>query len=686
MIRGSHNLSILEAAQRYLRVESGGVPRPYDPDLTPYFKEPISCLEDPDLRQVVFCGPAQTGKTTVLMAWVSDMKHRPANMQIVHSSETAAKTFTQEKFDPAVLSSPDLAAMFRLPLEEPLLTKQLVSGHYIRISAPTKTALSSRSVPKAFITEIDRAPDEIPGEGSPWGLLTARTKTFGEDGMVFGECSPSRDLARKYEIDPLSHEAPPVTGILGLYNQGDMRRLYAQCPHCEETFRPDVNLFTYPDEGSPAERAAQVHMVCPNHGCLITPGEKRHLLETCHWVKADPQSFHEMASFWMDGSMAAFETWPAIVSAKIRAQEDFDRTGSDTALKEWTNLTCGKPFLPMAIANKTVLDEKVLEARADESFEKRTVPQWVRWLTAAVDVQGDRFEVAVHGWDIGLQSILLDRFPIKRSSFRTDAKGQSARLSPPTEPEDWNVLITQVLLRSYPLQSDANLRMRILSVACDTGGAPGTTPNAYNFWRSLHKVKLGKTLKLPLWPTAAAVRDAGGVIDLQWHLALVKGEAPKVHLADKHPLFRKTFPDSVRKGSSDAGSAGDVPLFLANATRGKDWVHAALSKQKIGPVYLHIPGWMRDERPHVFAELAAEEREEKGWVQIAKRNETLDLIYMQYCMLDELGLIGLASKDPAELPWYALPQGAGNGLVFEVGATPVVETDTVAEIVKNVPK
>ncbi|MDG4870392.1 phage terminase large subunit family protein, partial [Guyparkeria sp. 1SP6A2] len=78
------------------------------------------------------------------------------------------------------------------------------------------------------------------------------------------------------------HEAPPCTGILGLYNEGDRRRWYWPCPKddCGEYFEPHFGLLVYQTEEEVegeeekrnltyAEIVKTVYMKCPHCGARI---------------------------------------------------------------------------------------------------------------------------------------------------------------------------------------------------------------------------------------------------------------------------------------------------------------------------------------------------------------------------------------------------------------------------------
>ncbi|MCE3090551.1 phage terminase large subunit family protein, partial [Escherichia coli] len=45
-------------------------------------------------------------------------------------------------------------------------------------------------------------------------------------------------------------------------------------------------------------------------------------------------------------------------------------------------------------------------------------------------------------------------------------------------PEDWDVLLTDVFHKSWPLASDPSQQMRLMAMAVDSGGEDGVTDNA----------------------------------------------------------------------------------------------------------------------------------------------------------------------------------------------------------------
>ncbi|MCY0656396.1 terminase gpA endonuclease subunit, partial [Klebsiella pneumoniae] len=74
--------------------------------------------------------------------------------------------------------------------------------------------------------------------------------------------------------------------------------------------------------------------------------------------------------------------------------------------------------------------------------------------------------------------------------------GEALPIHPGAYPEDWSLLITDVLDKTYRLQSNQDKRMPILAMAVDSGGEDGVTDNAYKFWRQCRRDGVHKRVYL----------------------------------------------------------------------------------------------------------------------------------------------------------------------------------------------
>ena len=195
-----------------------------------------------------------------------------------------------------------------------------------------------------------------------------------------------------------------------------------------------------------------------------------------------------IASFWVKGCAAAFQTWPSLVRNHLQALRTLEQTGEEQALCSTTNIDQGMPYLPRALARGR--SSHALQARC-EDLPRGVVPEGVRFLIAAVDVQGGkqrRFVVQVIGYGAGLQSWIVDRY-----NLRYLDEEQQIRLNMHTNVEHWEVLIEQVIERAYPLADGSGRLMRPRLVVCDSAGESGedgeggVTDRAYAFYRRLRK-------------------------------------------------------------------------------------------------------------------------------------------------------------------------------------------------------
>ena len=314
-----------------------------------------------------------------------------------------------------------------------------------------------------------------------------------------------------------------------------------------------------------------------------------------------------MASFWLKGTAAAFNTWEKLVLDYLKAEDDYERTGSEEALKVTINTGQGLPYVSKNQGIERLPEE--IKARARD-FGDKVVPDGVRFLLACVDVQKSRFVVQVHGVGVNGEMWIVDRFDIRKSK-RLDDDGERWPVQPASHPEDWELLVKDVFLKTYPLGDKSNRHMQIKLIGCDSGGAASknkndgdgsVTKNAYNFYRWLRNNPDGEL-------------DA----NLFRRFQLIKGSSNA-----SAPRMQLSFPDSERK-DRHAGARGEIPVLMLNGLVLKDTVSSMLDRTDPKGARVNFPDWLPDA---FYAELTAEVRTEKGWENPRSlRNESFDLLY-----------------------------------------------------------
>ncbi|HED2007443.1 phage terminase large subunit family protein [Escherichia coli] len=611
ILRAPRRMRVADAVAQYMRVPMGaGNSVPWDPLVAPYVIEPMNCLASREYDAVIFVGPARTGKTIGLIdGWVIyNVICDPADMLIIQMTEEKAREHSKKRLARTFRVSPEVVSRLSPNKNDNnVYDRTFLAGNYLKIGWPSVNIMSSSDYKCVALTDYDRFPEDIDGEGDAFSLASKRTTTFMSSGMTLVESSPGRDVKDVKWRRTSPHEAPPTTGILSLYNRGDRRRWYWPCPHCGEYFQPCGDVVAgFRDIADPVLASEAAYIQCPSCSGRIMPEQKRELNGRGVWLRdgesinADGSRYGDprrsrIASFWMEGPAAAYQTLSQLVYKLLTAEQEYETTGSEETLRAVINTDWGLPYLPRASMEQR--KSELLEQRA-EPVPSCSVPDGVNFLVATVDVQAGRhrrFVVQVTGYGSRGERWIIDRYNITQS-LRSDCDGESQRIDPASYPEDWDVLLTDVFHKSWPLASDPSQQMRLMAMAVDSGGEDGVTDNAYKFWRRCRRDGLGK------------------------RIYLFKGDSIR-----RAKLITRTFPDNTGRTGRRAQAAGDVPLWLLQTDALKDRVNNALWRDSPGPGYVHFPDWLGS---WFYDELTYEERSSDGkWSKPGRgANEAFDLM------------------------------------------------------------
>ncbi|HAH8502257.1 TPA: phage terminase large subunit family protein, partial [Escherichia coli] len=338
-------MPISEAVKKFMRVPKGaGNSVPWDPELTPYIIEPMNCLASREYDAVIFVGPARTGKTIGLIdGWiVYTIVCDPSDMLVVQMTEDKAREHSKKRLDRTFRSSTAIKKrMSPRRNDNNVHDKTFKDGSFLKIGWPSVNIMSSSDYRFVALTDYDRFPENIDGEGDGFSLASKRTTTFMSAGMTLVESSPGREITNSKWRRTSPHEAPPTTGILSLYNRGDRRRWYWPCPDCGDYFQPSMEAMTgYRDNPDPVKASEAAHILCPHCGNRITADMKRELNGRGVWLREGEQIDREgnvtgtprhsrISSFWMEGPAAAYQTWAQLVYKLLTAEQEYEATGSE---------------------------------------------------------------------------------------------------------------------------------------------------------------------------------------------------------------------------------------------------------------------------------------------------------------------------------------------------------------------
>jgi phage terminase large subunit GpA-like protein len=631
--------------------------------IEPVRSEPVRCIQVDHPSRLFLCGESMipTHNTDALLInWLlHTVVCSPADFIMYQTSQSVARDFSRRRIDRLHRHSQTVGEqLLKAGDSDNTYDKFYRSGMILTLSWPTINELSGRPVGKVALTDYDRMPQDIDGEGSPFDLAQKRTTTFGSFAMTLAESSPGFETTNPKWLPATKHEAPPCPGALALYNRGDRRRWYWQCPDCRDWFEPAFKLLTWDQDKDIARAAASVHMACPRCGVALKPEQQAELNRGGRWLK-EGQSVDKngvvhgegrrsnVASFWLKGPAAAFTSWQSLVTKYLQAEAEFAATGSQEALKSTVNTDQGEPYIPRGLGSSRLPED--LKAKS-QPLPEREVPSDVRCLLATVDVQANRFEVQVHGIRPGLDVVVVDRFAIQKSK-RVDPDGERYWVKPGTYLEDWELLTEQVLMKDYPLSDGSGRRMQIKMVGCDSGGREGVTAKAYDYYRTLRKQ------------------------GLNGRFMLLKGAS-----LPSAPRVTVSYPDAKRKDRK-AAARGEIPVLLINTDKVKDQLDHMLDRTEPRGGMVVLPDWLPDS---FFVELTVEQKDVKGrWVNLKKlRNEAWDLLVYNLALVSYLGMENINWQKPpawvAEWDTNALVSGETAERRFASAPKPRVDLSKIA--------
>lgn len=401
-------------ANRVVSAEEGSpYPGKWDNARTPYLVEPMDCMGfDHPAREVTLRFSAQTGKSAAgqnFFGYVVD--HAPAPTLIVLPSLEEASKYNKVKLQPAIEATPALKAKIRATnsRDEDSSTatfKRFAGGYAVITGANSSKGLQMISARVRIYEEVSEFPADADGRGEPTFQAESRGKAWTERG--------SKSI---YISTPGLKGSCRVTTK---YEASDQRRYYVACPQCGHFQVLQWKNLKWDSEIAPHG----AHFVCVAHGCIIEPRHKTSMLAAVpgwRWIKtypgdeanpAPPESFpHEEFERWADrgtaGRQPGFALWQScssFVPWDATVAEYFDALkGGPTKLKTFTQQALGEDWEEKGEAPD---DERLFERR-EKYPAKRLVPGAL-FLVGTVDVQGDRLEYAVYGYERGLSSWLVD--------------------------------------------------------------------------------------------------------------------------------------------------------------------------------------------------------------------------------------------------------------------------------------
>lgn len=463
---------------RMLSQKSSAEPGRYRTDRTPFLKEIMECLSPTSpVQEIVFMKSAQIGGSEAGFNWLGYIIDRcPGPTMMVQPRVEDAERVVKQRIGPMLRETPVLKGKLRQAkaqddASDTILVKEFPGGFLLSTGANSGAGLRSMPAKNIFMDEIDAYPADVDGEGDPVQLAAKRASTFPRR-KVFKNSTPTYKNASNIEA---------------AYEASDKRRYHVPCPHCSamQWLKWRQLKWSKLPDGRPDP--ASVRYECEACREPIAEHHKTAMLRGGRWVAEHPgrpvAGFHVNALY----SPLGWFSWAEAVVDWYRAQ------GDPNKLKAFINTVLGETY--------EVKGEDTPEWRSvynrRETYQMGIVPRRAVMLTAACDVQKDRLEVTVVGWN-------------RKEAWVVAHEEIAGDTSEPITKGPWPKL-AELVSRIWPHEGGTGMPLTLLAI--DSGF---NTLRVYEFVRSQNPrqvipIKGQDDLMQPInLPRAVEVRQGGG--------------------------------------------------------------------------------------------------------------------------------------------------------------------------------
>lgn len=381
----------------------------------------------------------QVGGTEIALNFLGYMiDHAPGPGMYVLPTLPVARNFSDQRLQPMIDLMPVLSAKIGARRSRDggntTLMKKFPAGFWVLAGANSANSLASMPIKFLLLDELSKYPDDVDEQGDAATQAVRRTSSFTSRKKIFRVSSPT---------------VKDACAITADYESGTMAQYHVPCPHCLKLQVLVIDQLT--DDGQ---------FVCIHCGQLIDEKHKSWMLrEAGHsddglakWVHRRPERKKRTYEVWCAyAGVGLGYTWKEIA--------DFRREAKEKPEKEVTfyNTILGDAYEGAAQR----IDAEEVSRRAGK-WLRRTIPRGCLILIGSVDVQANRFSLAIWGFGRGERAWLIDTVELSGD---------------PTRQEDWSVVDEYF---ATPITNSCGISMRAERIAVDSGN---WTKEVYDFVR-----------------------------------------------------------------------------------------------------------------------------------------------------------------------------------------------------------
>lgn len=368
-------ITVSEWAGKYrmLDSKSSAIPGPWNNDITPYLTGVMDEFNNYETSKIIFVKPTQVGGTEALQNMIGYIVMQdPAPTMIVYPTETLAKSISENRLQPMLRATPELARRFD---ENSQLLELQFDGMYLTLAGSNSpSGLASKPIRFVLMDEVDKYPGTSGKEADPIKLATERTKTF-HDKKIYITSTPTLKTGHIWK----EKESADIE-----------KHYFVPCPHCGEYIELKFSNIRFPDEKGMtyADRAEFATYICQECGCAITDADKNNMIRHGEWriVRHNTQYVRSVA-FWINTLYSPFVRWADIVKEFLTTKDDPD------LFQNFVNSWLAEPWEDTKLKTSA---ELVLERQTE--LPEYVVPSWAKILTGGVDVQETSLYWSIRAW------------------------------------------------------------------------------------------------------------------------------------------------------------------------------------------------------------------------------------------------------------------------------------------------
>ncbi len=423
------------AEENIVLAQGEAMPGPYNISRTEPVRGIMRAFTDPTVNYIYIMSATQMFKTTILLAiLLYRIMEQPCNMLFAMPTKALLRPFVRGRLEALCKQSATFAHLIsNLKHQESIGGRQtqdvkyFPGGHLRFTSADAIGGLTGTPSELTMLDEIDKFSDH-----NAIDEAMSRGKNFPFFKLVACSSPETRDKSK----------------IADLYDTSNKSQYWHKCPQCGQESLPVWDHVKY-DLMEGAVITDSVGILCPLCEYFMNDVARNVAISKGRWVASRPQ-IKDAYGFHINSLSSQMIPLSRIVNKYVVAKKK-EAMGELSPLRRFMK---DDMAIPWGDGSGDLDEFKVRTELRLESWDYHSLPNEILTLTAAVDVQSDRFEFEIAGW--GLKG---KRWGLKYMRL----------VAPPSETKSWDSLY-DILAEYRVMTREDGVRLECSTTFVDSGG------------------------------------------------------------------------------------------------------------------------------------------------------------------------------------------------------------------------